>query len=95
MYHRHTTIIRVDIWVTLPCLHIVHKNGKFLAEVKTLMWQLKKLYDKNQNAYLEISPHGVRICHHFYHMSYFRPLWGAGAKAHFSGIINTLSLLRG
>ena len=68
------------IWVTLPCLHIVHKIGHFFAEVETQMWELKKWYDKNQNTYLEIFPHRVRICHHFYHLSYFRPPRGAGGQ---------------
>ena len=60
--------------------HIVHKNGHLFVEVETLMWQLRELYDKKQNVYLQIFLHRVRICHHFYHMSYFRPPWGAGGK---------------
>ena len=27
-------------------MHIEHKNGNFLAEVETVMWQFKKWYDK-------------------------------------------------
>ena len=28
---------RLYIWVTLPCLHIVHKNGHYFAEVEIEM----------------------------------------------------------
>ena len=41
------------IWVTIPCLHIVHKNGNLFAEVDTVMWQLKKWYDNKSNTYIE------------------------------------------
>ena len=61
----------IYLWVKFLSLHIVHKNGHLFAEVDTLIWQLREVYDKNQNLYLQIFPHRVRICHHFYHMSYF------------------------
>ena len=70
----------LSICVTLPCLHTVHKNGHYFAEVVIVMWQPKKWSEKNQNTHLEILPHRVRIYHHFDQMSYFRPPWGAGGQ---------------
>ena len=34
MFHRAEPMY---IWVTLPCMHIVHKNGNYFAEVKIVM----------------------------------------------------------
>ena len=34
------------IWVKFLSLHIVHKNGYIFADVTTVLWPLKKWYDK-------------------------------------------------
>ena len=44
------------IWVKFLSLHILHKNGHLFAEVETLMWQLREIYDKKQHTDLHIFP---------------------------------------